>query len=93
YNGNIAVINWKTAGEDNVMRKLKFTYDRINRLISSTYLQSVTSKLDFSTSNLSYDPNGNILTMRQLGWMPNNVVTIDSLAYTYRLNTNQLLQV
>ena len=42
---------------------------------------------------MTYDANGNILTMNQSGWKLGGSVTIDSLLYTYISNTNRLLNV
>jgi RHS repeat-associated protein len=93
YNGNIASTNWKTAGEDDVIRKLNFTYDKVNRLLSGNYSQNVGTMLDFSTTNLTYDPNGNIKTMRHMGWKPGGSVEIDNLVYRYGSYSNRLKSV
>jgi hypothetical protein len=42
---------------------------------------------------MTYDANGNILTMNQNGWKLGGSVIIDSLLYTYIPNTNRLLSV
>ncbi|MBI3720206.1 MAG: hypothetical protein HY252_16635 [Sphingobacteriales bacterium] len=98
YNGNISGTVWKSKG-DNEKRKYDFTYDNINRLTGADFNQYTSSSfnktagLDFSVSNLSYDANGNILTMNQKGWKLTGSVTIDQLAYTYQANSNKLQQV
>jgi RHS repeat-associated protein len=92
YNGNIAGTVWKGAGS-NVNRKYDFSYDVVNRLTGAGFTQyngssfDTSAKLDFSVSNLSYDANGNIMTMNQSGWLAGQSGPIDVLQYTY-LNNN-----
>ncbi len=93
YNGNIASTLWKTAGDQDVIRKLNFTYDVASRLYTSVYSQNQSSTLDFSTTHLSYDPNGNIKTMRQMGWKPNQSIILDDLTYSYPAYFNKLRNV
>lgn len=93
YNGNIGSTNWKTAGEDDVIRKLSFSYDMANRLTTSLYSQNVSANLNFNTRNIFYDRNGNLKGMNQWGWKPNQVVQIDNLSYNYTPNTNKLKNV
>ena len=64
---------WKSAG-DNEKHKHDFSYDNVNRLTAADFNQytgnafNKTAGLDFSVSNLSFDANGNIMTMNQKGW-------------------------
>src|SRR5690606_11786510 len=73
YNGNIGGMLWKSTGDDQV-RKYDFTYDAANRLTNADFNQftntdfSKNAGIDFSVRGLSYDENGNILTMNQMGW-------------------------
>ena len=73
YNGNIAGMVWKSTGDDQ-LRKYDYSYDAMNRLLSADFNQyssssfNKTAGLDFSTSNLSYDANGNLLSQWQRGW-------------------------
>ncbi len=98
YNGNITGTVWKSAG-DGVGRKYDFTYDDVNRLTAANFLQNTTGSawdngyIDFTTGNLKYDANGNILTMNQKGFKVGGSVYIDQLAYTYQTNSNKLSQV
>ena len=98
YNGNITGTVWKSAG-DGVGRKYDFTYDDVNRLTSGNFLQNTTGTawdngyIDFTTGNLQYDVNGNILTMNQKGFKVGGSVYIDQLAYIYQANSNKLSQV
>ncbi|MBS1662277.1 MAG: hypothetical protein JST68_14630 [Bacteroidetes bacterium] len=99
YNGNISGLIWKSAG-DGYLRKYEFTYDAVNRLISAGFTQRTgvnpwgNAAMDFSVNNLTYDANGNILSMAQNGFKigaPNGY--IDQLRYTYRPGSNLLKQV
>jgi len=89
YNGNIAGTIWKSAG-DGVNRKYDFSYDNVNRLTGADFNQSAGSgfdksaKIDFSVSGLNYDANGNILSMKQVGFKVGGSGTIDSLTYSYQ---------
>jgi RHS repeat-associated protein len=92
YNGNVAGMAWKSAG-DGVNRKYSLSYDNVNRLVNANFSQSpagawTNSTLDFSVHNLSYDANGNIMSMSQHGYKIGNPTgAIDSLTYQY-LNNN-----
>src|ERR1700733_14063318 len=98
FNGNIAGEVWKSAG-DVVGRKYDFTYDSLNRLTGAAYQDNKTGSwgttaMDFSVSGLSYDPNGNILSMNQNGFMVGSPTSpIDQLTYTYQTASNKLSQV
>jgi len=105
YNGNIAGTIWKSAG-DGVNRQYDFSYDKVNRLTKADFnqqfpggwgktdpLNSSSVPMDFSTSNLTYDANGNIGSMTQKGFKLGGSATIDSLVYGYLSNSNKLNQV
>ncbi|HEX9513428.1 MAG TPA: RHS repeat-associated core domain-containing protein, partial [Puia sp.] len=91
---------WKSAG-DGVARKYAFTYDNVNRLTGADFNQDngssfdKSAKIDFSVSGLSYDANGNIGSMKQVGFKVGGSGTIDSLIYSYLNNgaSNKLLRV
>ena len=98
FNGNIAGMLWKSAGDSRV-RRYDFTYDAINRLTNAYFKQfsgsnfNLNAGIDFSAYGLSYDANGNILSMNQRGWKPGGSVTIDSLQYNYYAASNKLMNV
>ena len=98
YNGNIEGTVWKTMGSG-TNRKYDFTYDYVNRLTAANFTQyngsgfDVSAGIDFTTNNLSYDANGNILSMSQKGFMLGGSNYIDQLAYAYQSNSNKLSQV
>jgi RHS repeat-associated protein len=98
YNGNIAGTVWKSKG-DGEKRKYDFTYDAANRILSADFNQYTSSTfnksagVDFSLSDMSYDPNGNILSMKQKGLKISGSETLDDLSYHYYSGTNRLLNV
>jgi RHS repeat-associated protein len=95
YNGNISGTTWKSKG-DAEKRKYDFTYDNINRLTGADFNQYTSGSfnksagIDFSVNNLSYDANGNILTMKQWGLKGLSSALVDDLSYGYFTNTNKL---
>ena len=101
YNGNIAGIKWKSVGSG-ISRAYGYLYDNVNRLISAPFYQNDAGdgttfvqdgKVDFSVPKISYDQNGNILTMNQNGLEVTSSGPIDQLTYNYGLNSNQLSSV
>ena len=101
YNGNIAGTVWKSIG-DAVDRKYDFTYDNVNRLTGAAYLDNHSgtgwsaSTMDYTVSGLTYDGNGNIMSMIQKGFKIGNPTgMIDSLTYRYEWAgaSNKLTQV
>lgn len=95
YNGNISETMWKTA--DGVLRKYSYRYDNLNRLLKATYQKPGTAVSVTNSYNeeLSYDKNGNILTLLRNGGQDTNVAhQIDNLQYSYDpLNPNRLKKV
>ncbi|SEM91122.1 RHS repeat-associated core domain-containing protein [Chitinophaga rupis] len=96
FNGNIAGTRWKSKG-DSISRAYGYTYDNANRLTGAEFSQVnkgstgwTKDKMDFSVSDLSYDPNGNIMFMKQRGMNGTAIQTIDSLKYGYLPNSNKL---
>jgi RHS repeat-associated protein len=103
YNGNIGGTLWKSEG-DQQKRKYDFTYDAVNRLTGAAFNQYVSGSgttalfntsagIDFKVDNLSYDANGNILTMRQYGFKGVSSSIVDDMTYTYVPGTNKLQNV
>ncbi|HRI21182.1 MAG TPA: RHS repeat-associated core domain-containing protein, partial [Panacibacter sp.] len=94
-NGNIAGVRWRSGG-DGEQRAYGFTYDAVNRLTKGDFTQNtnmawnVSAGIDYSLRSISYDQNGNILTMNQMGLKLNASSLIDSLVYGYNTNSNRL---
>nr|WP_295869882.1 DUF6443 domain-containing protein [uncultured Chitinophaga sp.] len=99
YNGNIAGSVWKSRS-DGIARAYGFNYDKLNRLIAASFTQQnsgsnawTNDQKDFSVSNLTFDANGNILSMDQKGMIGATPGNIDRLVYNYRPGANKLKSV
>jgi len=94
-NGNIAGMRWRSGG-DGEQRSYGYSYDAINRIVKADFTQYTSSAwgtsagIDYSLRGMSYDQNGNILTMSQMGVKINASQLIDSLVYSYNTNSNKL---
>ncbi|MDE3234527.1 MAG: hypothetical protein KGO81_01140 [Bacteroidota bacterium] len=100
-NGNIAGMIWKSV-HDGQIRKYDFSYDNVNRLTNAGFTQyysgsfNTSAGVDYSVSNLTYDANGNILSMNQNGLasaISTSSSAIDQLIYSYTPGTNKLQSV
>lgn len=93
YNGNISETFWRTAS-DNIERAYGYQYDNLNRLKNAVYEKTglTTNAYD---ENLTYDKNGNIISLKRKGDLDPQIQTIemDNLIYTYPTNSNQLSKV
>ena len=95
YNGNIAETSWRTSS-DNVKRRYGYSYDYQNRLLDAWY-QKPGDAVPLPQSydeHLTYDYNGNIMTLDRNGSVEGAapVIVIDDLDYAYDLG-NKLLKV
>jgi len=95
YNGNISSTYWKT-NSDNILRKYNYSYDKLNRLLEANYLKPTSASTpDNYLEKLTYDKNGNILTLQRNGDRDTDgaqmVNLIDNLEYTYDTNNKNLL--
>lgn len=94
YNGNVAETFWLSAN-DNQLRKYGYQYDALNRMQSAFYQKPISVNPTPGSYNeqVSYDKNGNILTLRRKGNLDNPVFNfdIDNLNYTH--NGNKLTKV
>jgi RHS repeat-associated protein len=94
YNGNIAETFWSTATDGGFVRNYGYKYDQLNRLKDATYQKSnvVTNMYN---ENLTYDKNGNIMTLKRNGDrdVQTGTIGIDNLSYGYATNSNKLMTV
>jgi RHS repeat-associated protein len=98
YNGNIAETFWQFGDDgDLVYRGYGYKYDSLNRLKDASYQRpgfsnAVPKSYD---ENLTYDKNGNIMTLKRNGDADDqlNLFTIDDLSYEYLANSNKLMRV
>lgn len=98
-NGQATGVQWKSQG-DNIARKYDYVYDHANRLIASNFKQYTdgswnNTKADFSSKEITYDENGNLLTMTQMGVLPGGAapIMVDKLNYLYNPQSNRLQSV
>ncbi|MFM7855405.1 MAG: DUF6443 domain-containing protein, partial [Flammeovirgaceae bacterium] len=93
YNGNISSIQWKTnnLATSSVSNAYGFQYDVLNRLQSADFAShngtsySASASM-FNEGGLSYDRNGNILSLNRNKKFGGAMAQIDALAYTYSGN-------
>lgn len=92
YNGNISSTQWKSTSDNNIS-KYEYQYDELNRLTNSVSSNG-SSINNYNEGNITYDKNGNILTLQRLGLKANSTYgMIDDLSYIYKPFSNQLLKV
>ncbi|WP_173002957.1 DUF6443 domain-containing protein [Chitinophaga sp. SYP-B3965] len=101
YNGNISGARWKSR-TNGIHRAYGYTYDKFNRLTKADFNQQNTinnsapwqkNEVDFTVDSLSYDANGNIGRMKQMGLVAGAVTPMDNLHYNYASNSNKLQNV
>src|SRR5690606_29763114 len=80
---------------DNVLRSYGYSYDAMNRLTNAIYGKPNAGVPITNNYNewLSYDANGNILTLGRNGISDqhNNLIQIDNLAYEYKSEHSNIL--
>ena len=91
YNGNISEWEWQQG--TNVEQLYGFTYDPVNRLKETNQYRHAdttwsVSPNDYVEKGITYDRNGNILTLQRTG----NGTLADNLSYTYTGNQLTALQ-
>ena len=104
-NGQVGGVLWNTQGDD-AQRRYDYTYDNAGRLSNADFKEQqhtgdgfANNKMDFSvggySGKITYDLNGNILSMLQKGVQPgqSTPITVDDLRYTYNSFSNKLQSV
>ena len=91
YNGNISEWEWQQG--TNTAQLYGFTYDSVSRLKETVHLKKnasnwITNASHYLEKGLTYDRNGNILTLQRTG----NGTLVDNLLYTYTGNQLTALQ-
>ncbi|WP_350291583.1 DUF6443 domain-containing protein [uncultured Croceitalea sp.] len=95
YNGNIALTQWQSQNQDTGVKDYNYAYDALNRITAAT-----DNTGNFNLSNINYDKNGNIETLKREGWISANPSltnnsgfgTMDNLTYDYD-SGNKLINV
>jgi RHS repeat-associated protein len=89
YNGNISETFW-ISSTDGVLRKYGYRYDQLNRLEDAYYQRpyGINPYCGSYDESLSYDKNGNILSLQRYGHIDNfnYANSIDELEYFYQGN-------
>ncbi|NHA03479.1 hypothetical protein G7092_06730 [Mucilaginibacter sp. HC2] len=106
YNGKVSAVKWMSkdgGGTNSYERAFRYYYDALNRDTAAIYAERTTASTGaFTTTHgwdedrISYDQNGNILSLYRNSAMQGagTHTGIDNLAYTYSsTNPNQLLSV
>lgn len=101
YNGNISETIWRTSS-DNQMRGYRYDYDDLNRLENAYYKKynmALYGMVNISNTNsynehLTYDKNGNIMSLLRTGDLDASdfTITTDQLDFYYD-SGNRLLRV
>lgn len=107
-NGNISGQIWKSKSNGK-QRSYGYEYDAANRLMKADFnsydasgsVWDKTDGYDFTVTmgdgtgdpTKAYDGNGNILAMKQMGYVSGSSTMVDDLEYTYMPNSNKLLNV
>jgi len=76
-------MTWKNSSSER--QTFSYSYDGLNRLTGAVYNNGWTGNGNHSVPGITYDKNGNILTLQR----KNNGTLVDNLAYRY---TGNLLQ-
>lgn len=92
YNGNVSAIRWKTNLVDisfpnKPEQVFKYQYDAFSRLQKATYASKLsgawTGNLNFFNEAMTYDKNGNLLTLKRNAGLGGTSTQIDDLEYHY----------
>lgn len=93
---------WRSRGKFDEANAYGFDYDVMSRLKQAYFTQSTAvntssggwnQNKNFTTDNLNYDENGNILNMRNQSTAFGTTRTVDDLTYSYNTNSNRLTRV
>ncbi|KAA2216559.1 DUF6443 domain-containing protein [Maribacter flavus] len=88
FNGNISETEWRTANTDSSIKWYRYGYDALNRITSG-----IDNTGNYNLSNVSYDQNGNIMTLSRFGWQNGSPYpNMDVLDYDYDTG-NKLVRV
>ncbi|WP_367330320.1 DUF6443 domain-containing protein [Sphingobacterium multivorum] len=94
FNGRISGIKWrtKTPLENNPKEaSYRYNYDKVGRLVNASYLDRASGGTwgnagAFDEKGISYDENGNIVSLTRNVMLNGNISAMDNLVYTYQGN-------
>ena len=100
FNGNIAETHWRSNNTTNLKRYYRYNYDALNRITQADNI-GAGEYLRYQLKDLSYDKNGNVLSLVRQGGIVDDpdrndstdFGIMDNLTYTYQQDSNQLLGV
>lgn len=94
FTGIITEVDWKNASED-VLKRYNYTYDGLKRLKDAVYSEpnAVVPFNNNYNEHLTYDRNGNIMTLKRNAFLVNGTTAtqVDDLVYEY--SGNRLMKV
>jgi RHS repeat-associated protein len=89
YDKNIRSQTWISA-VDGITRSYTYSYDNSNRILGAVYAGGKPNE-NYSLENMSYDQNGNILSLWRKGMLQTNTFDYtDKLGYSYGTYSNKL---
>ncbi|MFC0181502.1 RHS repeat domain-containing protein [Pseudarcicella hirudinis] len=88
FDGNIGS-QYYLSKIDNKQRRYNYSYDLSSRLTSASYDGGEANE-NYAMNNVSYDLNGNILSLNRYGPINTSYGIIDQLTYGYSGNSNRL---
>ena len=92
YNGLISAVKWMSKGPSSKERSYKFDYDKLYRLKNANFADRTQGSTTwsglsgFDEKNITYDQNGNIMTLKRNAVLSNVITEVDNLSYTYTGN-------
>ncbi|MBY0068212.1 DUF6443 domain-containing protein [Empedobacter falsenii] len=95
FNGNISQTFW-TSQDNPLLRSYDYNYDGLNRLTGASYSNLSKDLAGSYDEKLTYDTNGNILTLERNGRLEQSTpIPIDKLTYNYENGdkSNRLINV
>lgn len=87
FNGNIAEVDWANS-KDGILKRYNYEYDNLNRLKNAFYKEPTTGNSNYFDEYLTYDLNGNIMTLKRFAPLAFSLTAtkIDDLEYQYAGN-------
>ncbi|HWW41561.1 DUF6443 domain-containing protein [Pedobacter sp.] len=92
YNGMVSAVKWMSKGPSSNERSYKFDYDKLYRFKNAIFgsrapgVTPWSGLSGFDEKNITYDQNGNIMTLKRNAVLSNVMTEVDNLGYTYTGN-------
>jgi RHS repeat-associated protein len=92
YNGMVSAVKWMSKGPSSNERSYKFDYDKLYRFKNAIFGSRAPGAIPwsglsgFDEKNITYDQNGNIMTLKRNAVLSNVMTEVDNLGYTYTGN-------